>query len=68
MDKIDILNREEFVGQLVNLVKNISMNKSSTCFALNGDWGCGKSFVLDMFQQELEQIQSEKTGDSRFLL
>ena len=68
MDKIDILNREEFVGQLVNLVKNISMNKSSTCFALNGDWGCGKSFVLDMFQQELEQIQSEKTGDSRFFV
>lgn len=68
MDKIDILNREEFVGQLVNLVKNISMNKSSTCFALNGDWGCGKSFVLDMFQQELEQIQSEETSDSRFFV
>lgn len=68
MDKIDILNREEFVGQLVNLVKNISMNKSSTCFALNGDWGCGKSFVLDMFQEKLEQIQSEETNDSRFFV
>ena len=68
MDRLDILNREEFVKQLVNLVKNISENKSSTCFALNGDWGCGKSFVLDMFQQELEKIQSEETSDSRFFV
>lgn len=68
MDKIDILNREEFVQQLVRLVENISENKSSTCFALNGDWGCGKSFVLDMFQEKLEQIQSEETSDSRFLV
>ena len=49
MDKLDILNREEFVEKLINLTENISANKTSTSFAIDGVWGCGKSFVLDMF-------------------
>ena len=36
MDKVDILNRNEFVGQLLKLVENISSNKASACFAING--------------------------------
>lgn len=68
MDKLDILDRKEFVDQLVNLVNNISVKKSSTSFALNGEWGCGKTFVLDMFQQELEQIQEQETGTNRFFV
>ena len=59
MDKLDILNRDEFVEQLVRLIENISDNKTSTCFAINGAWGCGKSFVLDMFEEELKPY-SEK--------
>ena len=68
MDKLDILNRKEFVDQLVNLVNNILVKKSSTSFALNGEWGSGKTFVLDMFQQELEQIQEQETGTNRFFV
>ena len=56
MDRLDILNRDKFVAELLQIVKNISDNKSSTCFALNGDWGSGKSFVLDMFEEKLVQI------------
>lgn len=68
MEKLDILNRDAFVSQLLKLVEYISANKSSTCFAINGVWGCGKSFVLDMFQEQLEQIQSEETFTDRFLV
>lgn len=68
MDKLDILNRKEFVDQLKKLVKYISANKSSTCFAINGVWGCGKSFVLDMFENELEGIQSEKTNSDQYFI
>ena len=46
MDKLDVLNRDEFVEKLVGLVKNIADNKTSTCFAIDGVWGCGKSFVI----------------------
>lgn len=68
MDKLDILNRKEFVDQLIKLVEYISANKSSTCFAINGVWGCGKSFVLDMFENELEEIQSEETNSEKYFI
>lgn len=68
MDKLDILNREEVVQRLITLVENISANKSSVSFALNGAWGCGKSFVLDMFQERLEAIQSDETSKDKYFV
>lgn len=68
MDKLDILNRGTFVEQLVRLLNNISGNKTSTCFALNGSWGCGKSFVLDMFEEQLKLIQSEETHTDKYFV
>lgn len=68
MDKLDILQRDEFVKQLERIIENISENKASTCFAINGKWGCGKTFVLDMLQERLEEKQSEQTADNKYLL
>lgn len=68
MNKLDILNRNKFVDQLLNLTEALSANKASTCFALNGPWGSGKTFVLDMFQERLEQIQSEETCDNKYFV
>lgn len=68
MDKLDILNREKDVQRLITLVENISANKSSVSFALNGAWGCGKSFVLDMFQERLEATQSQDTCKDKYFV
>lgn len=68
MDKLDILKRDEFVSRLVHLVENISSSKANTCFALNGAWGCGKSFVLDMFEERLSVIQSEETYTDKYFV
>ena len=68
MEKLDILNREEFVNKLVNLTKNISANRTSTSFAINGVWGCGKSFVLDMYEERLKAIQSEETATDKYFV
>lgn len=68
MDKLDVLNRGDFVQQLLCLMDNISSNKASTCFAINGSWGCGKSFVLDMFEEQLSVIQSEETFTDRYFI
>lgn len=68
MEKVDILNRGEFVEQLLRLMEHISSNKAATCFAINGAWGCGKSFVLDIFQEKLEQIQSEETHTDKYFV
>lgn len=68
MDRIDILNRDIFVDNLVKLVEKISDNEASTSFAINGVWGCGKSFVLDMFEDRLSKIQSEETSKEKFFI
>lgn len=69
MEKLDILNRKEFVDKLVNLTENISANKTSTSFAINGVWGCGKSFVLDMYEERLSKIPiEEKAIDKYFVI
>lgn len=66
MTKLDILNRDVFVERLVTLTENISANKDSASFAINGVWGSGKSFVLDMYEEKLNQIQSEKTTFDKY--
>lgn len=68
MDKLDILQRDEFVEQLERMIENISANKSSTCFAINGKWGCGKTFVLDMLQEKLEAKQNDETADNEYFV
>ena len=68
MDKLDILQRDEFVKQLERMIENISENKASTCFAINGKWGCGKTFVLDMLQEKLEVEQNEKIADNKYFI
>lgn len=68
MKKLDILNREIFVSDLVKLVNQIALTKSSTYFSINGSWGCGKSFVLDMLQEELENAKSEDTLTNAFFV
>ena len=60
MDKLDILNRDAFVEQVIKLLENISDNKATTCFAIDGEWGTGKSFVLDMLEEQLNGPYSEK--------
>ena len=50
MSKLDILNRKQFVENVIKLIENISPNKKTMTFAIDGEWGCGKSFVLDMLE------------------
>ena len=68
MNKIDILNRGKFGDDLLQVMENISDNKASTCFALNGAWGSGKSFVLDMFEEKLGEFQSEETSTDKYFI
>lgn len=68
MDKIDILDRRPFVEKVIKLIENISDNDAGTCFAIKGTWGSGKSFVLDMIEEQLEIIQSEETSREKYFV
>ena len=50
---VDVLNREGIVNQLFRLLEILSNNRSSCTFALNGAWGTGKTFVLNMLEEDL---------------
>lgn len=49
---LDLLNRQEFVSRFVRIADVLERNKKSVCYAINGSWGVGKSFVLDMIEEE----------------
>lgn len=67
-NKIDILNREPFVEQVFNLTETISANNGNTAFAINGEWGCGKSFVLDMIEEKLRNTQREDSDENKYFV
>ena len=68
MDRLDILNRDEYVERLMKITQSISEAKASACFAINGQWGCGKSFVLDMFEEKLNAIRSDESEGSGYFV
>ena len=55
----DLLNRQPFVDQLISVTNILAENKKNACFALNGSWGIGKSFVLKMFEEQVSDIQTQ---------
>ncbi len=67
-NKIDTLNRTLFVEQAFNLTETISANNGNTAFAINGEWGCGKSFVLDMIEEKLRNTQREDSDENKYFV
>lgn len=54
---LDLLNRQGIVDRIMQLLNIISDNHSSCSFALNGVWGSGKTFVLNMLMKQLLDYQ-----------
>ena len=52
--KIDILNRQDYVNQIKNILSTLSQNRKNCSFALDGEWGSGKSFVLNMLEEQIK--------------
>jgi len=68
IEKLDVLNREKFIEEVVTLAEVTSENKQICCFSINGRWGCGKTYVLDKIEKELSVIQNEETGMDRYFI
>ena len=50
----DLLNREKFVALLKDIVAQQSLNENNGfSFAIDGKWGCGKTFILNMLEDQL---------------
>ena len=62
----DYLKRDDYVKLIINLIKNYSQSNVNISFAIDGIWGCGKSFVLDMIEEQLKAFQSEETATDAY--
>lgn len=67
-NRIDSLNRESFIENMLMLVSQLSENKIGCCLAIEGRWGIGKTFVIEKFEEQLKLIQSEKTNDNKYFV
>ena len=67
-NKIDLLDRENFIGNVLKLVNQMSENKKGCCFAIEGSWGIGKTFVVERVEEQLKQIQLEETNDDKYFV
>lgn len=50
----DKIGRKEIVDKICGLVESLNED-SNFCLSINGAWGSGKSFVLDMIEDKLSQ-------------
>ena len=63
-DNNDVLNRQPFVDQVINIIERISSQNGSKCFAINGKWGVGKTFILtNQLEKQLEELPDENANN-----
>lgn len=68
IEKEDILNRQPFIDKVLSILETLSRDKRGISFAIDGDWGSGKTFVLEQLEKQLEPIQSEETANDLYFL
>lgn len=64
--EIDILNRQEFIDKIISTVEYHSKNNLKASFSIQGEWGCGKSWILDRVFENLYDIQDEQIAGGRY--
>ena len=67
-EKVDALNREDFISKLEKLVDLISENGQGCCFGIDGAWGSGKSFILEKFENRIKDVVLEETADNKYFV
>lgn len=67
-ERIDLLDRATFIENVIKLVNQLSVNKKGCCFAIEGSWGIGKTFVIEEVEKQLKLLQSEETNDDRYFV
>ncbi|MBE5933656.1 MAG: hypothetical protein E7263_09595 [Lachnospiraceae bacterium] len=65
---IDVLDRDEIIKKIKLIVTMLSENKQGCCFGIDGKWGTGKTFLLDMLEEELKSVCLENNEDRKYFV
>lgn len=68
IDKIDVLNRQEFVRKLLWVVRQLGDSGNGCTFAIDGQWGSGKSYILDILEREISLFQHPEAAGDRYIV
>ena len=67
--ELDLLGREQFVERMLSITEALSANRKNACYAINGRWGTGKTYVLSMFEDRVKTIKiSEDDFGEKYLV
>ena len=65
---IDMLGREDFIGQLITIVEILASNKKNASYAINGAWGTGKTWILESFERRIREFYQEGTTLNKYVV
>ena len=57
--KIDLLQRRNFISRIVKLIETTAQNNGHRVFAIDGEWGLGKTWVLEEIEKTLSSIKEQ---------
>lgn len=52
---LDILKRDKYIFLLKKIIDGVSKSNKSSIFAIDGQWGIGKSFIVDKLNKEIDK-------------
>ena len=58
--KVDYLSRQPYLNLLKSIIANQCENKTGYSFAIDGEWGCGKTWILTEFENQLAEENKNK--------
>lgn len=56
----DTLGREDYVNTVVSIVKDCAQKSKPTTFAIDGNWGQGKTWLIDKIEAKLKNLDISK--------
>ena len=65
MDELDVLGRSNVVERIINILKGLRDNHQSMTFAINGKWGSGKTFVLNLLAEQVRAVNDKTDGSEK---
>jgi len=65
---IDYLQRTQDLDNLITVIHNLSQMKTGSTFAINGQWGCGKTFLLNLLEEKLKANCEDTSEESRYFI